>query len=303
MLSNIARGIFKHGKKLRSSFNTPLQRGGGLELTASLVNRNAPLKETGDIILPRYNFLNFVKTSVVDSSLGNRSSRIGGVCMMMLEDCAGQGYAYHIVSITDLEKSLTEGIRYDDKDTYGSKYYDFHLYFDGYKTSAIPKWVERKKAIFASICFKEGHKWHSHSAVLRIKLQMEHCWVCNENLANFIYEPFILQNMEGFESTREYLRINGRPLVEAYWENSLSYTDNLNIRKDKKEGYDAELLVMHHIPPEDIECLYIISDHQIMSYKEWQCYFKEGNPHVKAQYNKYLQPNRISDPSNTSCLQ
>ena len=218
---------------------------------------------------------------------------------MILEDCAEQGYAYHVVNITDLEKTLAEGVKYDDKSTYDSKYHDFHSYFDFYKPAAIPEWVERKKAIFASICFKEGHKWHSHSAVLKVKIQMDRCWVCNENLANFIYEPFILQHMEGFGSIREYLRINGRALVEEYWKHSLSCKDNLNIRNDKKEGYDAELLIMHSIPPKDIECLYIISDHQIMSYKEWQEFFKPGSIGIEAQYSRYLQPRSISSASKT----
>lgn len=219
---------------------------------------------------------------------------------MMLKDCAGQGYAYHVVNIIDLGKTLTEGIKYDDKATYGSKYYDFHSYFDNHKPKAIPEWVERKKAIFASICFKEGHKWHSHSAVLKVKIHEDRCWICNENLANFIYEPFILQHMEGFDNTREYMRAKGGTFVEEYWKHSFSYKDNLSSRYDKKEGYDAELLIMHSIPPENIECLYIVSDHQIMSYKEWQEFFKPGNSNIEAQYSRYLQPNSISSASNTS---
>jgi len=65
------------------------------------------------------------------------------------------------VSIVDLEKTLAEGIRFDDKKTYYYKYYNFHDYFDRYKTSDIPSWVLRKKAIFASMNFKENHSWHS----------------------------------------------------------------------------------------------------------------------------------------------
>jgi len=41
----------KHQKKLRSSFNTPLQQGGGIEPTACFVNRR-PL--SGGHISPRY---------------------------------------------------------------------------------------------------------------------------------------------------------------------------------------------------------------------------------------------------------
>ena len=213
---------------------------------------------------------------------------------MTLVDCAEQGYAYHVVNIIDLKRTLAEGIRYDDKTTYDSKYYDFHSYFDYYKPGIIPDWVERKKAIFASICFKEGHKWHSHSAILRVKILEDRCWICNENLANFIYEPFVLQNMEGCAHTQEYMRVNGRAFVEEYWYNSLSYRDNLDKRNDKKEGYDAEILIMHPIPPEYIECLYIVSDHQLMSYEEWQSFFKSGNPYPGAQYSRYLHPSSIS---------
>lgn len=216
---------------------------------------------------------------------------------MKLADCAGQGYAYHVVNIIDLKRTLAEGIRFDDKTTYDSKYYDFHSYFDYYKPKAIPDWVERKKAIFASICFDQGHKWHSHSAILRIKILEGRCWVCNENLANFIYEPFILRHMEGFDNAREYIEANGKALVEEYWRNSLSYKDNLVKRNHKKEGYDAEILVMHPIPPEYIECLYIVSDHRIMTYKEWQDFF------IQPQYSRFLHPESISSAWKTPGLQ
>lgn len=222
---------------------------------------------------------------------------------MDFTDYAEQGYAYHVVNIIDLQKTLAEGIRYDDKTTYDSKYYDFHSYFDYYKPSAIPEWVERKNAIFASIRFKEGHKWHSHSAILRIKLLEGRCWICNENLANFIYEPFILQRMEGFEHAKEYMKANGRAFVEEYWSNSLGYKDNLNKRYDKKEGYDAEVLVMHPIPPEHIECLYIVSDHQMLSYKEWQEFFRPENIVPAAHYRRYLHPESISSAWNSPGLQ
>ncbi len=215
-------------------------------------------------------------------------------------NCAEQGYAYHVINIIDLEKTLKEGIRFDDKNTYLSKYIDFHSYFDLYRTVGIPKWVERKKAIFASICFKKGHCWHSHSAILRLRIKQDRCWVCNENLANFIYEPFILQSLKDFGDTREYMRLHGRAFVEEYWKNSLSYEENLQKRYDKREGYDAEILIMHHIPPEDIECLYIVSDHQILSFKELKIYFEPGRADPKLQYNRYLQPESISSDSNIS---
>jgi len=216
---------------------------------------------------------------------------------------AEQGYVYHVINIIDLEKTLREGIRFDDKNTYLNKYIDFHKYFDLYKPEGIPVWVERKKAIFASMSFKDGHSWHSHSAILRLRISQDRCWVCNENLANFIYEPFILQSLEYFEGTREYMRLYGQAFVGKYWSSSLSYKENLQIRHDIKEGYDAEILIMHPIPPEDIECLYIVSDHQIMSFREWRAYFQPGNADPKLQYNRYLQPDNISSDSNISGLQ
>lgn len=219
---------------------------------------------------------------------------------MTIIDYAEQGYAYHVINIIDLKRTLAEGIKYDGKTTYDSKYHDFHSFFDYYKPETIPDWVERKKAIFASICFKEGHKWHSHSAILRVKILKNRCWVCNENLANFIYEPFILQDMEGFSHMKNYMRIGGKAFVEEYWNNSLSYNDNLHERNDKKEGYDAEILIMHPIPPDNIECLYIVSDHQMMSYKEWQDFFKPEDLNMVAQYSKYLHPSNISSAWKTS---
>jgi hypothetical protein len=218
---------------------------------------------------------------------------------MTFKDYAEKGYVYHVVNIVDLKRTLQEGIRYDGKNTYTSKYNEFHSFFDRYRTGGIPDWVERRKAIFASICFKEGHKWHSHSAILRIKILKNRCWVCNENLANFIYEPFILQHMGGFDRTMEYMRINGKAFAEGYWDNSLSYNDNLSKRYDKKEGYDAEVLIMHPIPPQNIECLYIVSDHRVMSYQDWKEYFISGSLYTKAQYSKYLQPDNMSSAWNT----
>lgn len=215
-------------------------------------------------------------------------------------NCAEQGYAYHVINIVDLGKTLQEGIVFDDKNTYLSKYIDFHEYFDLYRPVSIPGWVERKKAIFASMCFKKDHCWHSHSAILRLRIKPDRCWVCNENLANFIYEPFILQSLEDFGATREYMRLYGGDFVEKYWNNSLSYEENLQKRYDKREGYDAEILIMHPIPPEDIECLYIVSDHQTMSFREIKAHFEPGSADPKLQYSRYLHPESISSDSKIS---
>lgn len=222
---------------------------------------------------------------------------------MILEDCFEKGCVYHVVSIVDLKKTLQEGIKYDGKNTYVGKYADFHSFFDMYKPRGIPDWVERRKAIFASIEFKKGHRWHSHSAILRVGIDTDRCWICNENLANFIYEPFVLQHMYGFERTKEYIKAKGKVFAEEYWLNSLSCNDNLNKRYDKREGYDAEVLIMHSIPPQNIECLYIVSDHQIKSYQDWKEYFVPGTSYAEIQYNRYLQPDNISSAWKTPDLQ
>ncbi len=223
--------------------------------------------------------------------------------IMTFEDYAEQGFVYHVISITDLRNTLRYGIRYDGKKTYTGKYSGFHGFFDTYRPEHIPDWVERKRAVFASIGFGEGHKWHSHSAILKIKVYPDRCWICNENLANFVYEPFILQEMEGFGRTKEYMETKGREFVRKYWNNSLSYNVNLDKRYDKREGYDAEVLIMHTIPPENIECLHIVSDHSIMGFFEWQECFVCGNPHTESQYSKYLQPDSISTAENAPGLQ
>lgn len=195
---------------------------------------------------------------------------------MTFEDFSVTRALYHVVSIVDLEKTLAEGIRFDDKKTYYYKYYNFHDYFDRYKTSDIPSWVLRKKAIFASMNFKENHSWHSHTALLKIKADINKCWVCNENKANLLFEPFVLQNIKGFEEAKEFIEKNGPKIAEEYWSDSLSLVENMKVRRDKEKGYDAEILIFHDIPPEDIECLFIISDHNIMPPNEWTKYFKEA---------------------------
>lgn len=195
---------------------------------------------------------------------------------MTFEDFEQTGALYHVVSIIDLEKTLSEGIRYDDKLTYLSKYYNFHNYFDKYKTENIPPWVERRKAIFCSMNFKSDHSWHSHTALLKIRADIKKCWVCNENKANPLFEPFILQNIPGFEEAKEFIDEYGPHMVQDYWRNSLSLEENLEKRRDKEEGYDAEVLIFQDIPPENIECLFIVSDHKNMSPEEWIKYFTKA---------------------------
>lgn len=192
---------------------------------------------------------------------------------MIFEDFQYTKALYHVVSILDLEKVLKEGIKYYDKSTYKTKYYEFHSYFDDNKIESIPNWVERKKAIFTSMNFKNNHKWHSHTALLKLKVDISKCWVCSENRANILYEPFILRNIKGFEKAKDFLDNYGKALVEGYWRDSLSMVDNIKVRRDLKEGFDEEVLVLEDIPPENIECLYIFSDHEIMTIDEWNRVF------------------------------
>ncbi|SHH26370.1 hypothetical protein [Tepidibacter thalassicus] len=180
---------------------------------------------------------------------------------------------YHIVSLRDLDYILEKGIHYNDKVTYNTKYKGFHDYIDDFKTNNIPDWVERKKAIFASLNFEKNHYFHSHSAVLSIKINEDMCWVANENLANKIYEPFVLKGIYGFEFCNNFLNNKGKEILKEYWNSSLSFKENLILRKDLEKGYDAEVLIFHHIPKDDIEVLYICSDHEMMSLEEFKKFF------------------------------
>ena len=193
---------------------------------------------------------------------------------MKFEDYAETKSVYHVVSIIDLKGTMENGISYNAKSTYKSKYLDFHKYFDSARPDDIPSWVERKRAIFASMNFKQDHSWHSHTAVLKVKINEDKCWICNENIANFLYEPLILQDYEEIKSAAGFVKRNGAKVVEEYWRNSLSFKENLVKRMDKKPGYDAEVLILHDILPQDIECLYIISDHKVMSLEEWKSFFE-----------------------------
>jgi hypothetical protein len=200
---------------------------------------------------------------------------------MIFKDYTDTGRVYHIVGLNDLQKCLSNGINYDDKKTYENKYVRFHKYFDDYKVKEIPSWVMRHKAIYASLNFQEAHKWHSHTAILGISINEDRSWVCNENIANFLFEPFILQDIEGFSEAGEFIKANGSKVTEDYWNASTSFKENLYKRNDLKEGYDAEILIMHNIPPTDIECLMIISDHKVMSCGEWRKFLKSNNLNYK----------------------
>lgn len=189
---------------------------------------------------------------------------------MIFPDYKETGTVYHIVSITDLDYILKNGISYNDKVTYQTKYYEFHRLIENEKPLALPHWVVRDRAIFASMNFPKAHKFHSHSAVLAVKINENRCWIANENCANEVYEPFILQKIAQFSSCSNYLKSEGKKLLKRYWETSLSFKENLEKRMDKVKGYDAEVLIFHDLHPRDIALKYIISDHRMMSVEEWK---------------------------------
>ncbi len=192
---------------------------------------------------------------------------------MFFDDYTKTGKVYHIATINDLHKILEEGIKYDDKVTYTEKYYNFHQFIDHNRSVNIPSWVKRSQAIFASMNYRSAPLFHSHSVVLGIKIDIERCWVANENRANQVYEPFIMKEVPMFKKVEGYIATKGISLIKEYWNTSLSFSDNLKERKDLKNGYDAEVLILHSIPPQDIEVLYIISDHRVLTLQEWQSIF------------------------------
>jgi len=196
---------------------------------------------------------------------------------MFFEDYLKTGKVYHIAAINDLKQILLQGIKYDDKITYEDKYCDFHCFIDSLKPAHIPSWVKRKKSIFATMNYRVDPNFHSHTAVMALKIDPSKCWIANESRANQIYEPFVLQEVEALKRAKEYVNGEGKDIIEEYWETSLSFEDNLNIRMDLKKGYDAEVLIHHQIEPKDIEILYIVSDHKVLKLNEWKEVFcKEG---------------------------
>lgn len=193
---------------------------------------------------------------------------------MLFPDYNQTKVVYHVAPITDLRKIINTGIKYDDKKTYESKYLNFHKYIGSFKSERIPSWVIREKAIFASMNFSKGHCWHSHSVIMALKIDPNKCWIANENLANKTYEPFILKDVEGYESAKDYLRDEGTKLIKEYWDTSLSFLDNLKARKDTTKSYDAEVLIFHKVEPKDITPLFIVSDHVMMPVERWKEFFQ-----------------------------
>ncbi len=190
--------------------------------------------------------------------------------MMFFEDYFKTGRVYHIAPVNDLGKILSDGIKYDDKVTYEYKYYTFHCFIDSLKPAYIPSWVKRKRAIFATKNYRKEPNFSSHSVVTALRVNPSKCWVANENRANQIYEPFILQEVDPLKGAGEYMKTEGKKSVEEYWRTSLSFEENLKKRMDLQDGYDAEVLIFHDIRSEDIEVLYIVSDHRVMEFDEWK---------------------------------
>lgn len=188
----------------------------------------------------------------------------------MFEEKLNENIVYHIAPIHDLDMILEKGIAYDDKITYYVKYKKFHDFFDNYKPSEIPDWVIRKKAVFGSLDLSKHTSWHSHSVILSLKINPHKCWIANENLANECYEPIMLMDVKGFEIKKEYIIEKCINKAKLYWETSCSYEYNLRVRNDLKVGYDCEIMIFHSIKPKDIIPLAIVSDHRIMSIKQWK---------------------------------
>ncbi|MDR5658624.1 hypothetical protein RH915_03880 [Serpentinicella sp. ANB-PHB4] len=192
---------------------------------------------------------------------------------MFFEDFTKTGCVYHIAAINDLKKIMSQGIKYNDKASYKEKYCGFHQLFDDQKPAYIPKWVERKKAIFATMNYRKKPGFHSHTVVMALKIDIKRCWIANENKANQLYEPFILKNILEYNSAENYLQTKGKEIIKNYWSTSLSFENNLLERADQKENYDAEVLIFHEIPPENIRPLFIVSDHRVQTINQWKKIF------------------------------
>ena len=189
---------------------------------------------------------------------------------MFFDDYSKTQLVYHIAHITDLDKILAEGLRYDDKISYKNHYHSFHDFIDKIRPEDVPSWVIRKKAIFATMNYKKEPSFHSHTAVLGLKVDPTRAWIANESKANEIYEPFILQDIQGFAGAKSFIETKAVECIKGYWDTSLDFQDNLKERRDLKYGYDAEVMILKNIPSRDIQLIYIVSDHRIMTPEEWR---------------------------------
>jgi hypothetical protein len=69
------------------------------------------------------------------------------------------------------------------------------------------------------------------------------------------------------------LQSKGKEILKKYWQTSLSFKENMEKRYDMTEGYDSEVLILHDIKPKDIDILYIISDHSMLTEDQWRKHF------------------------------
>lgn len=191
---------------------------------------------------------------------------------MFFNDYTDTKVIYHITPLSKLKEVLEKGIKLNEY--MNPDYCEFNRYFDRFKNDTIPEWVLREKAIYGSINFKSDHKWHSHSAILALTINEERCWIGNENLANILYEPYVLKDLNMFKSAEILIKARGDEFPLNYWNNSLSFRQNLSTRLDFTEGYDAEVLIMQDISPRDINVIKLVSDHKIMDVKEWNTEFE-----------------------------
>ncbi len=183
---------------------------------------------------------------------------------MLFTDYSDTKRLYHIVCISDLKYIFEDGLRFSKRLSYKDKYQSFHEFMDIYRTENVPEWVVRKRALFASLNYKDNQIWHSHSAILSIKVDTDCCWVANENTANFLYEPFVLKTIHQFASLNDFLYNKGKEIAEDYWLNSMCLMDYLGKRKSVGDKYDAEVLIMKDIKPADINLIAIVTDHRII---------------------------------------
>lgn len=190
--------------------------------------------------------------------------------ILLFEDYEKTKSVYHIVSLFDLRNTLRKGIYYDDKITYDTKYDGFHELIEIEKTENIPPWLNRRNAIFTSLNYSDNHCFHANTVILSVKINPKRCWVANEDLANQIYAPFVLSTIDIFSKSNNYVKGKGRELLKKYWETSLSFEENLKVRRDKDEDFNEEVLVLHNIPPEDIKIKYIFSNHTMMTVEEFE---------------------------------
>lgn len=195
---------------------------------------------------------------------------LGGLKLYLFDDYFNTKKIYHIISLHDLRTALTKGISYHDKITFDTKYKGFHSTIQQEKLQKVPAWVRRDQAIFASINYVQKHHFHADSVVLGLKIDEERCWVANEDLANKIYAPFVLKDIVEYNDAISYMNSEAKDLLKDYWETSLSFIDNLTYRYDLRKDYNAEVLVLHPILPEDIDVEYIISGHYVVKPEEWK---------------------------------